>query len=144
VLEVSNLTSANGRIQALKGVSLHVARGEVVALVGSNGAGKTTLLRCLSGVQPAQGSIRFMGAEIAQLAAHHRVGGGDGGTRGPQGGVPGADIERSVGVDHRVGRPSRIDLVAQRIAQAAQRCHMHAAVGQLDVGQRGARGIAPL
>ena len=55
MLEVANLRSAYGRIEVLKGVSLDVQTGEIVALVGSNGAGKTTLLRALSGVQPVTG-----------------------------------------------------------------------------------------
>jgi len=60
VLEVSNLHSAYGRIEVLRGVSLEVRAGEIVALIGSNGAGKTTLLRALSGVQPiTKGEIRF-------------------------------------------------------------------------------------
>ena len=74
MLEVANLRSAYGRIEVLKGVSLEVRAGEVVALVGSNGAGKTTLLRALSGVQPITGGeIRFKGQRIDRLPPHLRV-----------------------------------------------------------------------
>nr|WP_210381188.1 ABC transporter ATP-binding protein [Microvirga zambiensis] len=74
VLEVANLKSAYGRIEVLKGVSIDVKAGEIVALVGSNGAGKTTLLRTLSGVQPATGGeIRFNGQRIDRLPPHQRV-----------------------------------------------------------------------
>jgi len=74
VLEVVNLKSAYGRIEVLKGVSIDVKAGEIVALVGSNGAGKTTLLRTLSGVQPATGGeIRFNGQRIDRLPPHQRV-----------------------------------------------------------------------
>lgn len=74
MLEVSNLHSSYGRIEVLKGVSLEVRAGEVVALIGSNGAGKTTLLRALSGVQPiADGEIRFCGERIDCLPAYRRV-----------------------------------------------------------------------
>ncbi|HLI12508.1 MAG TPA: ABC transporter ATP-binding protein [Alphaproteobacteria bacterium] len=75
LLEVEDLASHYGRIQALRGVSLAVAEGELVALVGANGAGKTTLLRVLSGVQPASaGSVRFDGRDITQAPPHARVG----------------------------------------------------------------------
>jgi branched-chain amino acid transport system ATP-binding protein len=74
VLEVSNLHSAYGRIEVLRGVSLDVRAGEIVALIGSNGAGKTTLLRALSGVQPiTKGEIRFRGERVDRLPPHRRV-----------------------------------------------------------------------
>jgi branched-chain amino acid transport system ATP-binding protein len=74
VLEVKGLRSAYGRIEVLKGVTLHIQTGEVVALVGSNGAGKTTLLRALSGVQPiTSGEVLFNGELIHRLSAHRRV-----------------------------------------------------------------------
>jgi len=74
VLEVSNLHSAYGRIEVLRGVSLEVRAGEIVALIGSNGAGKTTLLRALSGVQPiTKGEIRFRGERVDRLPPHRRV-----------------------------------------------------------------------
>ena len=77
LLEVEALEAAYGRIRALKGVSLAVGEGEIVALVGGNGAGKTTLLRCLSGVQPAAaGRIRFDGADITRASPHARVAAG--------------------------------------------------------------------
>ena len=74
MLSVENLTSRYGRIEVLHGVSLAVAEGEIVTLVGSNGAGKTTLLRAISGTQPtAGGSIRFAGEPIDRLKPHRRV-----------------------------------------------------------------------
>jgi branched-chain amino acid transport system ATP-binding protein len=74
MLEVERLESRYGRIPALAGVSLHVAAGELVALVGANGAGKTTLLKALSGVQPVHGGhIRFDGQDIAARHARQRV-----------------------------------------------------------------------
>ncbi len=74
MLEVSNLHSAYGRIEVLRGVSLEVRAGEIVALIGSNGAGKTTLLRALSGVQPiTNGEIRFRGERVDRLPPHRRV-----------------------------------------------------------------------
>ncbi|NTU81792.1 MAG: ATP-binding cassette domain-containing protein [Chloroflexales bacterium] len=66
MLELDNIYVAYGSILALRGVSLRVAPGELVALIGSNGAGKTTTLRTISGLLRArQGAIRYRGEEIA-------------------------------------------------------------------------------
>jgi branched-chain amino acid transport system ATP-binding protein len=74
LLAIDALTSRYGRIEVLHGISLEVAGGEIVTLVGSNGAGKTTLLRTISGVQPATGgAITFEGERIDGLQAHQRV-----------------------------------------------------------------------
>src|SRR5262249_54892220 len=74
VLTIERLNSGYGRIEALHGVSLEVAEGEIVTLVGSNGAGKTTLLRTISGIQPAtRGSIALCGERIDRLRPHRRV-----------------------------------------------------------------------
>jgi branched-chain amino acid transport system ATP-binding protein len=74
LLEIGGFTSHYGRIQALKGIDLNVAEGELLALVGANGAGKTTLLRAISGVQPASGGfIRFAGADITRASPAARV-----------------------------------------------------------------------
>ncbi|MDX1595072.1 MAG: ABC transporter ATP-binding protein [Gammaproteobacteria bacterium] len=74
LLEVADLATHYGPIQAIHGVSLQVRPGELVAIVGANGAGKSTLLRTISGVQPASGgTIRFDGDDITRLAAHKIV-----------------------------------------------------------------------
>jgi branched-chain amino acid transport system ATP-binding protein len=69
MLEVSDVHTFYGNIEALKGVSLEVNEGEVVTLIGSNGAGKSTTLRSISGLTPPrQGSIKFEGREIGEMA----------------------------------------------------------------------------
>ncbi len=66
MLKIEDLKVSYGNIRALKGISLHINAGEVVALIGANGAGKTTLMRTIMGlIKPESGSIQFMGREIA-------------------------------------------------------------------------------
>jgi branched-chain amino acid transport system ATP-binding protein len=77
LLEVRDIRTRYGAIEALKGVSLTVDDGEVVTLIGSNGAGKTTTLRSISGLTPASaGTITFGGEEITHVPAHEIVGRG--------------------------------------------------------------------
>jgi branched-chain amino acid transport system ATP-binding protein len=74
VLEVEQIDVFYGRIQALRGVSLHVDEGEIVTLIGANGAGKTTTLRAISGLTPASaGAVRLRGEDITRLQAEDIV-----------------------------------------------------------------------
>jgi branched-chain amino acid transport system ATP-binding protein len=73
LLSVEDITARYGEAQVLRGVSLDVAAGEVVTLVGRNGAGKTTLLRCLMGLHRSMaGRIELDGRDITKLAPHKR------------------------------------------------------------------------
>jgi len=68
LLEVSGIDVFYGRVQAVRGESLEVDTGEVVALIGSNGAGKTTTLRTISGlIHPTNGTIKFSGKDITHM-----------------------------------------------------------------------------
>ena len=74
LLELKNISSAYGSVEALRGVSLHVDRGEVVTLLGANGAGKSTTLRTISGlIKPTSGEIWFEGQRIDTLAPEQIV-----------------------------------------------------------------------
>jgi branched-chain amino acid transport system ATP-binding protein len=71
VLEVRDLAVSYGKIQALRGVSLAVRPGEIVALIGPNGAGKSTLLRTIAGIlRPDAGTVTFDGRPMTRLAPH--------------------------------------------------------------------------
>jgi branched-chain amino acid transport system ATP-binding protein len=75
LLELKGIDAFYGRVRALRGVTINVDQGEVVALIGSNGAGKTTTLRTISGLMhPPSGSIRFDGKDISRMPAHDIVG----------------------------------------------------------------------
>jgi len=74
MLEIEDIHTYYGNIHALKGVSLTVAEGEIVTLIGANGAGKTTTLNTISGLlQPRQGHIRLQGEELLAYRPHHIV-----------------------------------------------------------------------
>jgi branched-chain amino acid transport system ATP-binding protein len=74
LLEISGIDVFYGRVQALRGLSINVDAGEIVALIGSNGAGKTTTLRTISGLMhPAAGRISFDGRDLTQVKAHEVV-----------------------------------------------------------------------
>ena len=69
MLELRNVVSCYGKIAAVKGVSLTVKRGQLVALIGANGAGKTTTLRSISGLlQPTEGQILFEGQDVTRVS----------------------------------------------------------------------------
>lgn len=77
LLEVDDIHTYYGNIEALKGISLTVEEGECVTLIGSNGAGKSTTLRSISGLTPPrEGSIRFGGDEISRIPPQDIVAGG--------------------------------------------------------------------
>lgn len=71
LLEVNGLKTFYGKIQAVKGVSLTVKQGEIVALLGANGAGKSTILKTISGlIHPSEGSVSFGGENITNTDAY--------------------------------------------------------------------------
>jgi branched-chain amino acid transport system ATP-binding protein len=74
LLEVENVETFYGSIQALKGITIDVRDGEIVTLIGANGAGKSTTLRSINGLNhPRRGTIRFRGRDITHDPAHEIV-----------------------------------------------------------------------
>ena len=75
ILSVEDLEAGYGTIPALHGITLEVAKGEVVTLIGANGAGKTTTLRTISGLlRPRRGVVRFEGRDISGMRPHRIAG----------------------------------------------------------------------
>ncbi|HET6498148.1 MAG TPA: ABC transporter ATP-binding protein [Coriobacteriia bacterium] len=71
MLNVTDLHTFYGKIEALKGISIRVEQGEIVTLIGANGAGKSTTLKTISGqLAPRRGSIDFLGRQIAGMPSH--------------------------------------------------------------------------
>jgi len=74
ILEVENVHTYYGHIHALKGVSVHVDKGEIVTLIGANGAGKSTTLKTISGLlKPRQGRIELEGEDLTRYRPHEIV-----------------------------------------------------------------------
>ncbi|MDA8414610.1 MAG: ABC transporter ATP-binding protein [Desulfobacteraceae bacterium] len=68
MLRLKNINTCYGKVQALKNISLHLAEGEIVTLIGANGAGKTTILNTISGVTPAAaGEVVFSKQQVASF-----------------------------------------------------------------------------
>jgi branched-chain amino acid transport system ATP-binding protein len=127
LLEVRALTAFYGDFQALFGVSLAVARGEVVAVIGANGAGKSTLLRSIAGLMPARrDAIVFDGEPIGDLPAHRVV------ARGialvPEGRrlFPSLTVEENLLIGGQLGRPGpwTLQRVYQLFPVLAERRHL--------------------
>ncbi|WP_457102129.1 ATP-binding cassette domain-containing protein, partial [Microbacterium sp. P5_E9] len=75
MLKLESVKVAYGAIQAVKGVSIEVRKGEVVTIIGANGAGKSTLLKSICGLEPvSEGRILLDGKDITNVASHQRVG----------------------------------------------------------------------
>jgi branched-chain amino acid transport system ATP-binding protein len=74
VLQVADVHTFYGAIEALKGISIEVREGEIVTLIGANGAGKSTTLRSINGLnRPREGTIRFEGRDITTTPPHEIV-----------------------------------------------------------------------
>jgi branched-chain amino acid transport system ATP-binding protein len=74
ILEVTDVHTYYGSIEALKGISINVREGEIVTLIGANGAGKSTTLRSINGLnRPRKGTITFQGRDITSTPAHEIV-----------------------------------------------------------------------
>jgi branched-chain amino acid transport system ATP-binding protein len=73
LLSTSGLSVSYGRAEAVHRVSLDIARGSIVTVIGSNGAGKTTLLNAIMGLLPSSGTILFDGTDIGDLSVEQRV-----------------------------------------------------------------------
>src|ERR1700737_1799247 len=105
MLEVRDLTVRHGYLQALTDISLTVAAGETLAIIGANGAGKSTLLRTVIGLhRPSAGSIGLDGRDITALPPHAR--GREGIPPGPEGRrlFPSLSVEENLLVGRSTGR----------------------------------------
>jgi branched-chain amino acid transport system ATP-binding protein len=97
LLEIRDINVHYGKIAALKGITLDVAEGEIVSLIGANGAGKTTTLKTISGLRPlTTGQIFFNGQDISRMPGHKRVRIGIGQAPEGRGVFPGMTVQENL------------------------------------------------
>ena len=125
LLEVSKLAAHIQAMPALRDLSLRVAEGEMVSLVGRNGAGKTSFMRAVMGHLPASaGTIRFAGADLSALPRHARAGLGIGYMPEDRGLVPQLTVEENVllplWVNKSLDKAARLALAYQLLPEVAQ------------------------
>jgi branched-chain amino acid transport system ATP-binding protein len=105
ILQVAGIHTYYGETQVLFGVSLEVAAGEVVALLGANGAGKTTTLRSILGLTPARrGTIHFAGNDISKTETHHIARAGIGWVPDDRRIFPSLTVERNLTIARKSSR----------------------------------------
>jgi branched-chain amino acid transport system ATP-binding protein len=97
LLELTDVHVHYGKIAALKGISIWVHEGEIVALIGANGAGKTTTLKTISGLRPlTSGRITFQDEDISRMPGHRRVVAGLGQAPEGRGIFPGMTVQENL------------------------------------------------
>ncbi|NUT47931.1 MAG: ABC transporter ATP-binding protein [Saccharothrix sp.] len=97
LLELKDIHVHYGKIAAIKGISLEVAEGEIVSLIGANGAGKTTTLKTISGLRPlTSGQVLFNGVDISKMPGHKRVKAGIGQSPEGRGVFPGMTVQENL------------------------------------------------
>jgi branched-chain amino acid transport system ATP-binding protein len=138
LLEASGVVARYGQIEALRGVSIAVAAGEAVALVGANGAGKSTLMKVLMGfLAPAAGDIRFDGRPLRDAAAFARARLGIGYSPEGRRVFPGMTVRENLEVGCRDGTAERRRLVDEVFAMFPALEARQGALGwQLSGGQQ--------
>jgi ABC-type branched-subunit amino acid transport system ATPase component len=97
LLDIRDLRASYGAVEVLRGIDFTVARGEIVALLGTNGAGKSTILRCVSGLMPVDdGSILFEGHDLARVSTEETVRLGVTQVPGGRGLLPNLSVEENL------------------------------------------------
>jgi branched-chain amino acid transport system ATP-binding protein len=97
LLDIRGLRASYGAVEVLRGIDFTVARGEIVALLGTNGAGKSTILRCISGLMPVDdGQILFDGGDVTGVATEETVRRGVTQVPGGRGLLPNLSVEENL------------------------------------------------
>lgn len=140
MLEITDLHAGHGRAPVLRGVTLAVRPGEIVALLGRNGAGRSTLLQALMGLLPAQGTLRWQGQDLLGLPPHRIARLGLGYVPESRDVFPGLTVAQNLALGEQPRRPGRppprwrrADLLALFPALQAR---LHTPAGVLSGGEQ--------
>jgi len=125
LLAIDNLVVEIQSMPALRGFTMHVAKGAMVSLVGRNGAGKTTLMRSIMGhLTPARGTVRFEGSDLASRPRHARAALGIGYMPEDRCLVPQLTVEENImlplWVAEHLDRKARLDFVYEVIGELTE------------------------
>jgi urea transport system ATP-binding protein len=141
MLDVTQITAGYGRTMIVRDVSLAIATGEIVAIVGRNGVGKTTLMKAIIGLLPlARGTIAFAGENISAVPANVRAQSGIGYFPQGRGIFPGLTVEENLEMGELINakargpRPLRKDIAFQYFPRLAERRQQRA--GTLSGGEQ--------
>ena len=107
MLEIADLHAGHGRAPVLRGVTLAVRPGEIVALLGRNGAGRSTLLQAVMGLLPARGTLRWQGRPLIGLAPHQVARAGLGYVPEGRDVFPGLTVRQNLRLGEQPRRPGR-------------------------------------
>lgn len=147
MLAVDGIDIFYGRVQALRGVTLQVAQGEMVALFGANGAGKTTTLRAISGLVPLRaGDVRFEGVSLGGISPERSAAMGIAHIPEGRGIFPRMTVEQNLKMGGYIGRlpaavlASRIEQVVETFPRVKER--LGQAAGTLSGGEQQMLAIA--
>src|SRR5439155_2036070 len=126
-----NLVVEIQSMRALRGVTMHVAKGAMVSLVGRNGAGKTTVMRSIMAhLTPARGMVRFEGSNLSSRPRHARAALGIGYMPEDRGLVPQLTVEENIllplWVTSHLDRKARLDFIYEAIGELAEMRHRKA------------------
>jgi ABC-2 type transport system ATP-binding protein len=144
MIDVTDVAKSYGPVQALKGVSFHVAPGQVVGLLGPNGAGKTTMMKILTGyLQPDRGSVRVDGLDVLTdtLAVQERIG------YLPENAplYPEMSVQSYLGMMadlRRIPEADRLARLSTAVRAAGLQDHLTRPIGELSKGYRQRVGLA--
>jgi ABC-type branched-subunit amino acid transport system ATPase component len=144
MLKVEGIVSGYNNVKIIRGVNMHVAKGEIVSLIGRNGVGKSTFMKTVMGaIRPMQGSIYYLNEDITKKPVHTRAGAGIGYVEQGHGIFPNLTVEENMlmGLNiHNRKKSGILDVGYEYFPKMKERHHQKA--GTLSGGEQAMLSIA--